>query len=194
MFYILSSRVVLSNLQVELREVYSTSNVVTWNTLSQLPYLAAVITEGLRLAFGVSHRLQRISPDTDLYYKQWTIPAGTPVSQTQMFIMTDPDLFPRPKKFIPERWLPGAGDDFPPAHQAKKHFIPFSRGTRSCVGINLAYAELFLTIGNLLKPKDVGGSFEMELIQTTPRDFEAVYDWFSPCPPLDSKGLRVLIK
>jgi cytochrome P450 len=195
MFHILSEPSILAKLQDELKNVHLSGNAITWNALSQLPYLSATITEGLRLSYGVSHRLQRISPDTHLHYKQWTIPAGTPVSQTQMFIMADPTLFPCPKKFIPERWmLDAVPEGFPHPHEAKKFFIPFSRGTRSCVGMNLAYAELYLSIGMLLEPIDLGGRFEMRLFETAQRDFEVKYDWFNPCPPLDSKGLRVIIK
>ena len=194
LYHILSNPSVKSKLQEALREIHSQSDKVTWNALSQLPYLSAVITEGLRLSFGVSHRLQRVSPDVALPYKQYTIPPGTPVSQTQMFIMTDPILFPRPKEFIPERWILDAlPKGFPTPQEAKKFFVPFSRGTRSCVGMNLAYAELFMTVGTLLRPVDAGGSVEMKLFQTTERDFDVEYDWFNPCPPLDSKGLRVEI-
>jgi cytochrome P450 len=192
MFHILANASIRSKLQNELKEVHAEGDTITWNTLSHLPYLSATITEGLRLSFGVSHRLQRISPDTDLHYKQWTIAAGTPVSQTQMFVMTHPVLFPRPQAFVPERWMPDMlPEGFPHPHEAKKFFIPFSRGTRSCVGMNLAYAELFLTIGTLLKPN---GGLEMELFETTQKDFEVEYDWFNPCPCLDSKGLQILIE
>ena len=166
---------------------------MTWNALTQLPYLTAVVTEGLRLAFGVSHRLPRINPDHDMQYQHYTIPAGTPVSQTQMFIMTNATLFPRPNEFIPERWIhEDLLEGFPTPQESKKYFIPFSRGTRSCVGMNLAYAELYLTIAALVKPKDCG-ELEMKLFETSARDFEVAYDWFNPSPPLDSKGLRVAI-
>lgn len=195
MYHILANPDILSKFQDCLREAYTESDTVSWTTLSQTPYLAATITEGLRLAFGVSHRLQRVSPDTDLHYKEWAIPRGTPVSQTQMFIMTDPTLFPQPLRFIPERWMPDAvPEDFPHPNEARRYFIPFSKGTRSCVGMNLAYAELYLTLGTLLRPRDVGGTFEMELYETSRRDFEVRYDWFNPCPPLNSKGLQVLVK
>lgn len=44
--------------------------------LEQLPYLTAVIWEGLRLSFGVVAHLQRISPDQVLRFGEWEIPAG----------------------------------------------------------------------------------------------------------------------
>lgn len=36
----------------------------------------AVINEGIRLMFGVTTRLPRVSPTEPLTYKDWTIPAG----------------------------------------------------------------------------------------------------------------------
>lgn len=54
-------------------------------------------------------------------------------------------IFPYPHDFIPERWLHGEG-------QAKaKYLIPFSKGTRNCIGINLAWAELYLTLAMVLR-------------------------------------------
>ena len=48
--------------------------------IEQLPYLSAVITEGLRLAIGTSQRQTRISPNEVMTYsdieKQWHIPPG----------------------------------------------------------------------------------------------------------------------
>jgi hypothetical protein len=47
--------------------------------IEQLPYLSAVVTEGLRLAIGTSQRQTRISPDDIMAYndgdKAWHIPA-----------------------------------------------------------------------------------------------------------------------
>lgn len=44
--------------------------------LEQLPYLQAYIKEALRLSPGLTHRLPRVSPDTALVYRGWTIPRG----------------------------------------------------------------------------------------------------------------------
>jgi cytochrome P450 len=127
----------------------------------------------------------------------WNIPAGTPVSMTQMFIMQDPIIFPLPQEFMPERWLEEKqrddrhrGHNFPEPRYAKKFLVPFSRGSRACLGINLAYAEIFLTIGTLLRP----GGLNFELFETDADDMETVHDFFNPSPMLDSKGLRVRVE
>lgn len=196
-FHLLSEPSILSKLHEELASASRRKTILRWDDLANLPYLSAIVSEGLRLSFGVSHRLQRISPDLPLQYKDWTIPAGVPVSMTQMFIMQDPNIFPRPKEFIPERWLEPEhrgnclkDTKFPEPHLAKKFLVPFSRGSRACLGMNLAYAEIFLTIGTLMRP----GGLEFELFETDLSDIETVHDFFNPSPRLDSKGLRVRVK
>lgn len=50
----------------------------------------------------------------------------------------NPEYFERPSDFLPERWL-----DEKSAAENEKNFIAFSRGSRNCIGMNLAYAELY---------------------------------------------------
>ncbi|KAF2100410.1 putative cytochrome P450 [Rhizodiscina lignyota] len=192
-YHILSDPSKLNNLRTELATL--TSDSPNWTELEHLPYLSACISEGLRLSYGVSHRLQRVSPDSELYYhdptagKVLTIPRGTPVSMTSMNIHNNPNLFPCPEEFLPERWL-STLDSHP--SEARRWLVPFSRGSRSCVGMNLAYAELFLTIGSLFAPAEAGG-VNMELFETDDSDVKVVHDFFNPSARLDSKGVRVLV-
>jgi cytochrome P450 len=193
-FHILANQTIQSRVRSELA---TSPTPRTWTSLSQLPYLSAILNEGLRLSFGVSHRLQRSFPDTELIYKDpktgepWIIPRNTPVSLTNMFIHLDPSIFPSPESFIPDRWLVETRDEkFPPANEAKRFLVPFSKGTRSCLGMNLAYVELFLVVGALFGENE---SLDMELFQTDVVDVECKHDFFNPSPRLDSKGVRVLI-
>ena len=77
--------------------------------VEKLPYLSAVIQEGLRLHPGSTQRMQRISPDASMVYhdrstkEDWVIPVGTPVSMDPMSIQMNPDIFPDPQAFTPER-------------------------------------------------------------------------------------------
>jgi len=72
-----------------------------------------------------------------------------------------------------------------------KHFlIPFGRGTRQCVGMNLACAELFLTLGALFGAQDV----DMELSGTSRKDIDYEHDYSNPALSSDAKGVRVLVR
>ncbi|KAK8041782.1 Cytochrome p450 [Apiospora rasikravindrae] len=118
--------------------------------LERLPYLRAVVLEGHRFAHGVAGRLQRIAPDAPLRYGGWVIPAGTPVSMTSMLQHREPGKFPDPDRFDPERWLVLSGSSSSRRRKEvaalEKYLVPFGKGTRSCLGVNLATAEIYLTL------------------------------------------------
>jgi cytochrome P450 len=74
-FYILNTPGVLEKLREELKTVMPTAkHMPTWTELEKLPYLTAVIMEGLRISLGMTTRLPRVSHEP-LRYKDWVIPA-----------------------------------------------------------------------------------------------------------------------
>ncbi|OKL60424.1 hypothetical protein UA08_03974 [Talaromyces atroroseus] len=150
--------------------------------LEKLPYLTAIIYEGLRLNVGVMSRSPRIAHEI-VQYHDWQIPPGTPVSESVYFVHQDPKIFPEPKKFRPERWIEAQQNGL----RLDRYMVCFSKGSRSCLGINLAYAELYLTLAKII-PR-----FEMELYETTIEDVEPARDFFVPVPNLDSKGVRAKV-
>lgn len=133
-YYVYSNPKILSKLRTELDRLKSESSLdlvdVNAIALERLPYLTAVLSEGLRLSPGSASRLARVAPDRPIYYESWEIPAGTPVGMTTILMHTDEKNFPEPKSFVPERWM-----DAETAKTVKKAFAPFSKGTRSCVGM-----------------------------------------------------------
>jgi cytochrome P450 len=76
-FYLLSNNQMRQRLEGELESVMASWPEIppTWAQLEKLPYLQAVIKEGLRHSYGTMHRLPRIS-SCDVQYNKWTIPAG----------------------------------------------------------------------------------------------------------------------
>lgn len=86
-FHVMSDQAMLGKLQAELKGVMAQNPEPKWQQLETLPYLTAVITEGLRWGYGVTERLQRISPDVALKYGDYIIPKGVsslPPSQQQI--------------------------------------------------------------------------------------------------------------
>lgn len=151
--------------------------------LERMPYLMVVMYESLRIFYGNSHRLQRIFPDKVLQYKDVVIPLGTPVSMLTIHVHDNERIFPDPYKFDVSRWQ-GANPPY-------KYLVPWGKGSRSCVGMDLAKAEFLTTIANMFRRF---GS-QMELYDVVrERDIDTVYDVFNPLPSRDSTGLRVLIK
>lgn len=111
--------------------------------LERIPYLVAILYESLRMFYGVSHRLQRVFPNDALKYKEWVIPPGTPISMTSVHIHENKYIFPEPKVFKPERWLPLNTE----GQRLMKYLAAFGKGSRQCVGMELGKAEILTALG-----------------------------------------------
>lgn len=188
LFHLLDNPPLLHNVLEELNQAFPdyTANPVRkpcLDVLEKMPFLTACITEGLRMAYGVSHRLQLVAPQETLEFQGYQIPPGTPVGMTSIFMHDNPSVFPEPGAFRPERWLD--------AEQAKflsRHFVAFSKGTRMCLGMHLAWAEVYLVLGCLLT------RYRFDFCDTVVTDIKMEHDFFDPVPRLDSKGLRVRVR
>jgi cytochrome P450 len=181
-FYLTENPAILARLRRELQTVMpDPTSTPACTTLEALPYLSAIVSEGLRLSYGVTTRLPRIAPTETLHYKGYAIPPGTPVSQTCYFVLMNPSIFPDPETFRPERWLDKE-------KRLERYLVSFGKGSRQCLGMNLAYAELYLTIATLVS------RFDFELYETGIRDVKIKHDFFVAAPELGSKGVRVTVK
>jgi len=173
-YHLLANPAIMQRLRTELKPVSASAS---WTELEQLPYLSAIIAEANRLSFGVTARACRIAPDETLQHKQYAIPAGTPLSMTTLSVHTDETIFPDPWAFKPERWLGAEG-------AARRRFqMAFSKGGRSCVGVNLAHAEMFVAVAAVAR-------YEMRLYGTGSEDVEFRHDYHVAYPRLGSKGVR----
>ena len=138
-------------------------------------------------------RLSRISPvDSPIVYEDHVFPPGTPVSLTLFDVLTNPGLFPNPFEFDPDRWLlrekTEDGKEVLRLNTTlDKYMVAFSRGPRSCVGMWLAWAEMYLTIAALHR------RFDLELFETDIEDVAAARDKFSCFAKADSRGVRVKV-
>jgi cytochrome P450 len=134
-YHVFSNASILQRLRAELASAggppQSSAQIeVELRTLEQLPYLTSILMEGMRLSPAIASRMTRIAPDRDIVYGEWNIPAGTPVGMTTLLMHTDEKLYPEPLHFKPERWL-----DLNARKKADKAYMPFSRGTRNCLGM-----------------------------------------------------------
>ncbi|TVY53301.1 Cytochrome P450 monooxygenase sdnH [Lachnellula cervina] len=184
-YYILANKDIQTKLQDELRDIMANypQQIPSFVQLEKLPYLTSLIKEGLRLSFGNMHRLPRVSPDVAIQYKQWTIPPGVPVGMSAYLQHVDPSAYENPFKFDPDRWM---GE---PSPLLARNYVPFTRGSRNCLGMNLAYAEMYLALAVLFRP----GGPNFQLFETDESDIIQVHDFLLPLPRLDSKGMRVTI-
>ncbi|EGW35814.1 cytochrome P450 [Spathaspora passalidarum NRRL Y-27907] len=126
-------------------------------TVDSLPYLNAVLDENSRVHTSIPGAEPRV---VDRNYivelstgKLVEIPIGTTISCLPYAIHRQENVFPDSNRFIPERWL-AYPEECEKDYQAriklqKKYMMPFGKGIRMCLGMNLALIEMKLAIANL---------------------------------------------
>ncbi|KAJ3558437.1 hypothetical protein NP233_g11509 [Leucocoprinus birnbaumii] len=179
-FHVLNNPAIRIRLIKELEEAWpekstrvgveTLENYLTWRT--------AVIKESLRFSHGFVSPLPRVVQE-DVVIGKAFVPAGTVVAMGHSFIHNSPEIFPDPLSFNPDRWL--AGDK---SKALDKFLVAFSKGPRMCLGMNLAWCELYLIFGNLFRKLD------MQLYNTTESDF----DFKAYLTPVYADYLHILVR
>ena len=184
-YHVLNDPPILTTLMAELETAFpDATTAFSLQILENLPYLNAVISEGLRLSYGTIHRLQRVHPNNVLTYRDWIIPPGTPVGMSSIFMHNDPAIFPDPQLFDPSRFIG------PEKEKRQRHLSNFGKGTRQCVGMNLAQAEIHMAMAAIFRKFGT----KMHLYHTIKeRDVDTKHDLFVTNPSMDSRGVRVTL-
>ncbi|KAK7517207.1 cytochrome P450 [Phyllosticta citriasiana] len=127
-----------------------------------LPYVNAFVKEVFRWRSVAIIGGQPHAPVEDDFYRGWLIPKGTWVQGNVWAIHRDPDYFPDPDRFDPDRFLNGGVKTAKP-FPAERGYMTFGWGRRVCSGQALAEQGTFLSIARLLwgfrieKAKDASG-------------------------------------
>ncbi|KAF2756045.1 cytochrome P450 [Pseudovirgaria hyperparasitica] len=183
MFYLLDRPETLAKLREELDAAYpDRMTIPTLKSMESLPYLINVVKEALRVAFPVGGRLPLLCREP-MTFGNWIIPPGTPLSVNHRNLMLDPAVFPEPTLFKPERWFDNdllAIED--------RHYIPWGRGGRSCLGKDYAQGQMQMVLATLCR------RYEFELVDTTyERDVKISREPFLAHASLDSRGVKIRI-
>ncbi|KAM4676107.1 cholesterol side-chain cleavage enzyme, mitochondrial [Discoglossus pictus] len=134
--------------------------------LKNIPLVKATVKETLRL-HPVAITLQRYT-NRDTVIRNYMIPEGTLVQVGLYAMGRNPDIFPSPERFIPERWLGGAATHF--------RGLGFGFGPRQCVGRRIAEMEMQLFLIHILenfkieinRMTEVGTTFNLILFPSKP--------------------------
>jgi cytochrome P450 len=127
-------------------------------------YLGAVIKESMRLRAPVFDAIRMATRDTTLAGQP--VPAGALVAATFCVVHLDPDVWPEPESFIPERHLVGHGEERPNPWG----LTPFGGGARRCLGAALAQLELEVVLAKVLEravPEPAGPVEQARLLSVT---------------------------
>ncbi|KAI5925712.1 cytochrome P450 [Camillea tinctor] len=152
MNYLIHNRDKFQALEDEILNRFQDESEINLDALRTLPYINAVLNEGLRLCPPIAWVLpRRVPAGGDTVCGYW-LPGGTRVSIQAYTMNRDANYFHQPSRFLPERWLSEATTNpKSPFFTDKRHALqPFSVGPRSCMGQHLAWAEMRLIMAKLV--------------------------------------------
>jgi cytochrome P450 len=102
----------------------------------------------MRLHPAASGRQERIVPAGGRTFSGVYLPARTVVIGPTLVLHHDPDVFPEPLEWRPERWLEAERSEAGLEKEKRKRmldsYVPFGHGARICIGQHLAMMELRL--------------------------------------------------
>uniref|UniRef100_UPI003B5B31EC cytochrome P450 4C1-like n=1 Tax=Leptopilina boulardi TaxID=63433 RepID=UPI003B5B31EC len=116
---------------------------ITSAEVQNMNYLEQCIKETLRLYPSVPFIARKVNEDLQL--KHCFIPAGTIVDLHIFDLHRDPNFWPNPEKYDPDRFLPEKMHNRHPFS-----YVPFSGGPRNCIGQRFAMLELKALLAHLI--------------------------------------------
>ncbi|KAK0187384.1 cytochrome P450 [Armillaria mellea] len=133
--------------QAEVLRVVGTNRLPTFSDRPHLPYVDALINEVYRMnpvgPTALPHRSTK-----DDHYNGYFIPAGSIVIPNSWAVLHDPDVYPSPFEFLPERYFDqeakAKGLNLDPRKFA------FGYGRRVCPGQHLADNSFFIAVAMIL--------------------------------------------
>ncbi|XP_068736583.1 cytochrome P450 4V2-like isoform X1 [Montipora capricornis] len=138
-------------------------DTLTVDDFKDLRYLECVIKEALRLFPSVPHFARTTLEDSVL--GGYFVPKGSTVGVSPIALHRNPDVWPSPLEFEPDRFLP--------ENSQVRHpfaFLPFSAGPRNCIGQRFALLEEKVVLCHIMR------NFNIESKQT--------FDELLPCGEL----------
>ncbi|XP_001362807.1 cytochrome P450 3A4-like isoform X1 [Monodelphis domestica] len=145
LFYHLATNLeIQEKLQKEIDAVLPNKEAVTYDALVQMEYLDMVINENLRL-YPISGRIERIAKKT-VQLNGLTIPQGTVVMTPPYVLHRDPEYWPEPEEFRPERFSKENKESINPYV-----YLPFGAGPRNCIAMRFALMGMKVAVSRLLQ-------------------------------------------
>lgn len=161
------------------------SSPVLFKETQTMPYLQAVLKEGLRVHSAVGLPLWRVVPEEGLDICGHFFPPGTIVGLNAWCAHYTADIFEDPYAFRPERWMEA---DTEKLKQMEGYYLPvsatrvsvtrgfansqgqFGLGSRTCIGRHISTLEMSKLIPELLR------SYDLELAEE--KQWETMNLWF----------------
>ena len=137
-------------------------------------YLTATIQETLRLRPVIVLVARRLTEPIEL--GGYELPAGVTVTPCIHLVHRDPEIYPEPERFRPERFL-----DDPPGTYT---WIPFGGGVRRCLGAAFAQFEMAVVLRELVRRRQIRPArseserpFRRAITETPRHNAEVILAW-----------------
>uniref|UniRef100_A0A915I5N1 Cytochrome P450 n=1 Tax=Romanomermis culicivorax TaxID=13658 RepID=A0A915I5N1_ROMCU len=140
-------RDVQDRLQEEIDEKFMKSTDVNYDFVSEMPYMDAVLHESMRVCPPVVSFVQRTCVK-ECEIQGITFPEGVQVHIPVPDIQKDPELWPDPEKFDPDRFLNNKSFN-------TSTWLPFGLGPRNCIGMRFAEMEYKMALVRILREYDI---------------------------------------
>ncbi|KAF7485348.1 cytochrome P450 4A11 isoform X1 [Marmota monax] len=111
---------------------------ITWDHMDQMPYTTMCIKEALRIYPPVPNVSRDLSKPIT-FPDGRSLPKGFMVTLSIYGLHHNPKVWPNPEVFDPSRFAPGSS-------RHSHSFLPFSGGSRNCIGKQFAMNELKVAV------------------------------------------------
>uniref|UniRef100_A0A1B6IGB6 Cytochrome P450 n=1 Tax=Homalodisca liturata TaxID=320908 RepID=A0A1B6IGB6_9HEMI len=137
-------------IQEKVRAEVDSLTEMNYETLNKLEYLEMVIDETLRKYPPLPFLNRECNSDYKVPETGFTIEKGTQVLVSTRGLHNDPDLYPEPEKFIPERFSKENRMNIKPCT-----YMPFGEGQRACIGQRFAKVVMKVGISTFLRNYEI---------------------------------------
>ena len=127
----------------EVRSVLMGREWLEYEDLKNLKYTTWCIKEAMRLYPPVFSFYRKTTDDVKL--ENYLIPKGITIAIEVFYIQRNPHTWERPNEYDPLRFQPANMEKHGPYD-----YIPFSAGSRNCIGQNFAMNEMKVVVGTIV--------------------------------------------
>eukprot|EP01080_Neovahlkampfia_damariscottae_P000618 gene618-8122_t len=144
-YYLCSYPEIQEKLRDHINQEFKDKKSISFNDIEKMKYIKQVVNECARM-MPVAPEVDK-ETNQDMFIDDFFLPKGTMIAINIYGLHHNPTIWENPEKFNPDRW---EEENLKKIPQLRYNFIPFSVGSRNCVGKVFAETEVCLILSLLL--------------------------------------------